>query len=74
MSCCPTLGLDIGVYMKVTDYEIVTGLNIGELQKKVLGYLTQGWQPLGGPFVMKLTQTGTPTKSVCQAMVKRDAD
>ena len=55
---------------QITEYQIVVGFTIAELEREVSAAMLYGdWQPLGGPF---MTET-TAGKCGAQAMVKYEA-
>ena len=46
-----------------TDYKIIVGTTLGDLEVQVSKYIASGWQPIGGPVRVE-------SNFLAQAMVK----
>lgn len=57
-----------------TDYEIVTGLRIDDLQDRVRERIKAGWQPSGGIAMLHEEAAGSrePHIVFAQAVIKKD--
>lgn len=56
--------------MIYTDYNILTTEFVQELAELVRAAIKEGWQPIGGPFILGDPLRPTHMVTFCQAMVK----
>ncbi|NQU09583.1 DUF1737 domain-containing protein [bacterium] len=65
---------------KITGYKILVADEVPQLEKDVLAHLKDGWEPIGGPFIVVVSTEGLklttysskPTErvTISQAMIR----